>query len=357
MEDRGTLLNPLVDDDDHDLIAANVPTTLDHSFGDFSSNAFNPDLVLDEEEHQGTLTAQEAALPPLSQLLALPVFARWEVDLNDTSLPRPEKQVRLEAALREIENIDATALSQFTAAQVALNVERTAAEEEARRLRVSLGVALPEDLSESERLKRRDSAGVLWLTIAECTEILTRLMKNQMSGWYFNAPVTSVLNYTEHIPRPMDFSTIKINLNNGIYNADTDGFITDVRQVFFNCEVFNLEEHESVKFARIMSLAFETVIRDLSQMDQLLFKGKNSKSGKRKNGSSRSATISRKNGGGSEEDFDGGGARKRDREEPNLSVTQLTHVRKFCEQLSADPTLLEKNKLSFFRDFLQNFKY
>lgn len=78
-----------------------------------------------------------------------------------------------------------------------------------------------------------------WIT--RCQSAISSLWRCKNSG-IFHRPVDpekeNVYNYFEIIKKPMDFGTIKKKLSLNLYKSKED-FISDVDQVFINCELYN----------------------------------------------------------------------------------------------------------------------
>merc|ERR1711916_79708 len=83
---------------------------------------------------------------------------------------------------------------------------------------------------------------------------------------YFNMKVDPVVlgipQYFDIIKHPMDLGTVKNKLEGGMYSADTDLFIADVRLVFRNCKCFNGDILEVGQMGNVCSVKFEEWIRN-----------------------------------------------------------------------------------------------
>ena len=253
----------------------------------------------------------------------------------------------------------------------ALTADRAVLEEQRRKLRQKLGLSTGEDPDAARRKALIDPTGVHYLTLSQCQELLSRLMNTREGALYFSVPVDpvkhNVPDYPAFVKHPMDFGTIRQKMNKHAYDTDTDQFLADVRLVFRNCEVFNHPDHESVRMARRLSYNFEEAIRDPSLFNKVGPKSRSKSSSsksKKAVGSSRSSLSSsssrkRSKNGDSEDDFDAPvtSSSKRDHsmEFYEFSNQMLKEVRSFCDALLIDPTLLQRKKVSFFRDFLKQF--
>lgn len=217
-----------------------------------------------------------------------------------------------------------------------------------------------------------DETGVYILTVAQCSEVLRRLMGTQ-EAIYFNIPVNPIAlgipHYPNIIKHPMDFGTIKSRLESGHYNNDTDLFIADVRLVFRNCEMFNPPDIEATKFCHRLSTMFEEAIRDSSKIPLIgTEKPKPSKPSKATPSSrnpslsgSRSALQVSSSSLGSRKKYDDDdvGSGGKDEEDSGFPFGQvaLNHVRQFCDTLQKRPDLMKRKKLQFFKDFLMSFDF
>lgn len=97
-----------------------------------------------------------------------------------------------------------------------------------------------------------------------CSNILKELFskKHESIAWPFYNPVDTVqlsLNdYKDIVKRPMDLSTVQLNMQNGVYNSPHE-FVTDVRLIFTNCYRYNSCESDVVKLAQELQQVFETL--------------------------------------------------------------------------------------------------
>lgn len=89
--------------------------------------------------------------------------------------------------------------------------------------------------------------------------ILKSLMDDEKHNHgVFNEPVdeTTVAGYYSVIRNPMDFGTIKVRLEDGVYPT-VEAFEKDVHLVFANAVVYNLSDHFVHKAAKQLKLIFE----------------------------------------------------------------------------------------------------
>ncbi len=88
--------------------------------------------------------------------------------------------------------------------------------------------------------------------------IIKKLNEHESSEpfWY---PVDErqVPHYRSVIKRPMDLDTIGRNLRAGMYGERQAGLIVDVRQMFKNCYIFNMEESAIYQHAKRLETYFE----------------------------------------------------------------------------------------------------
>lgn len=75
--------------------------------------------------------------------------------------------------------------------------------------------------------------------------IIKRLELESQAYYLFAAPVDAELlqipTYHDIVRRPMDFGTIRTNISKNKYST-VDQLLRDVRQVFYNCYLFNLPD-------------------------------------------------------------------------------------------------------------------
>ncbi|KAK9069297.1 hypothetical protein SSX86_013413 [Deinandra increscens subsp. villosa] len=97
------------------------------------------------------------------------------------------------------------------------------------------------------------------MLMKQCDTLLNRLMKHDF-GWVFNVPVDieklKIPDYYTVIKHPMDFGTVKKNLNSGKY-VDPWGFVADVRLTFSNAMTYNPPGNDVHIMAETMSKFFE----------------------------------------------------------------------------------------------------
>lgn len=88
--------------------------------------------------------------------------------------------------------------------------------------------------------------------------IIKKLNEHESSEPFWD-PVDEmqVPNYRSVIKRPMDLDTIGRNLRAGVYGERQAGLIVDVRQMFKNCYIFNMEESAIYQHAKRLEHYFE----------------------------------------------------------------------------------------------------
>jgi len=96
-------------------------------------------------------------------------------------------------------------------------------------------------------------------TLRACQSLL-RILMDHKHAWPFNQPVDPVslqiLDYFDIIKNPMDFSTIKEQLEDGIYDAPEE-FATDIRLVFKNAFTYNQAGSDICVMAENLQNLFE----------------------------------------------------------------------------------------------------
>jgi len=99
-----------------------------------------------------------------------------------------------------------------------------------------------------------------------CLELLKEFMKLPQSRWFLEPvdPVKlNIPDYPKIIKTPMDFGTIRMNLENNVYES-LDQFAEDMRLVFRNAVTFNTMRENIVNIAaRELSAKFEEKFRQL----------------------------------------------------------------------------------------------
>ncbi|KAK9712288.1 hypothetical protein K7432_007222 [Basidiobolus ranarum] len=100
-----------------------------------------------------------------------------------------------------------------------------------------------------------------------CSAILKALKRHRDAGPFLK-PVDHVKmqipDYPKIVKNPMDLSTIEKKLNNNQY-ITVDDFVTDVRQVFENCYLYNGRESIVSTFAQNLEKVFNNQLRKMPQ--------------------------------------------------------------------------------------------
>lgn len=104
------------------------------------------------------------------------------------------------------------------------------------------------------------------LPLQKCADLLKELLKQPMAVW-FATPVDHVLlnipDYPTIITHPMDFSTVKANLDANKYNTP-DEFAEHIRLIFRNAKTYNVSRENPVHIAAIdMGGRFEERFRSM----------------------------------------------------------------------------------------------
>lgn len=89
------------------------------------------------------------------------------------------------------------------------------------------------------------------IPMQKCSDLLKEIMKQPMSVW-FGTPVDHVAlnipDYPTIITHPMDFSTVKANLDANIYSTPDD-FAEHIRLIFRNAKTYNISKDNPVHIA------------------------------------------------------------------------------------------------------------
>lgn len=102
------------------------------------------------------------------------------------------------------------------------------------------------------------------LELKFCENVLSELLKPKYAkfSWPFMAPVDPVAlnipSYMKIIKKPMDFGTVKKNLEAGVYQSAKD-FYNDAQLVFLNCFKFNPETDEVNKMGKQLNEVFNSL--------------------------------------------------------------------------------------------------
>lgn len=141
-----------------------------------------------------------------------------------------------------------------------------------------LPVGLPGRAQRSHRRRRqrstspsesRSESTVLSPALKQCLVLVKHLMKHQ-HAWPFNTPVDPVAlkipDYFDFVKHPMDFSTIRGNLENGEYTS-VDEFHSDMQLVFTNCFAYNKPGTDIAVMAEAVKEAYDTQFTKLKSGD------------------------------------------------------------------------------------------
>jgi hypothetical protein len=112
-------------------------------------------------------------------------------------------------------------------------------------IRLNLTLSVPQN---STRLSSEETRAAL---------MFVEKLRNHQSAAPFLLPVDTNLypNYTIIVKRPMDLTTIQRRINSGYYNSLTD-VIVDVRQIFSNCYLYNMEDSPVYDMAKRLEAYF-----------------------------------------------------------------------------------------------------
>ncbi|KAK3215334.1 hypothetical protein GRF29_19g2908998 [Pseudopithomyces chartarum] len=108
------------------------------------------------------------------------------------------------------------------------------------------------------------------LELKFCENVLAELMKPKYAkfSWPFLTPVDPVAlnipSYLKIIKKPMDFGTVKKNLDAGVYQSAKD-FYNDAQLVFTNCFKFNPETDEVNKMGKQLNEVFNSLWSEKSE--------------------------------------------------------------------------------------------
>lgn len=101
-----------------------------------------------------------------------------------------------------------------------------------------------------------------------CIKALDQLV-NHRCAWPFMTPVDKeeVPDYYDVIKNPMDFQTIRENINKDLFRSKAD-FIRAVRQIFANAKIYNLKNTIYYKCALELEVFSEEVFVNLKERDE-----------------------------------------------------------------------------------------
>jgi hypothetical protein len=86
-------------------------------------------------------------------------------------------------------------------------------------------------------------------------------------AWIFNEPVDpeklGIFDYFDIIKKPMDFSKVRDQLKRHYYRRAED-FISDIKQVFWNCKKYNGKESRVGLMCQSVEEEFKTLYNTLN---------------------------------------------------------------------------------------------
>ena len=108
--------------------------------------------------------------------------------------------------------------------------------------------------------------------ISQCREILQEIFDQRHLGysWPFFKPLDASLfflglsDYGTVIKHPMDLTTVKKNLDNGVYST-AEMFAADVRRIFKNCYVYCLVGQKTLVYTDPDDQDKPTVLRNMAK--------------------------------------------------------------------------------------------
>lgn len=100
------------------------------------------------------------------------------------------------------------------------------------------------------------------LSVEECGRVLDGLLQQSASS-YFVVPVDTSrhADYTQLVKKPMDLGTLKHNLEEGLYNTDTNKFLDDLNLVWTNTYAYNTKHSQQYKYAQHLQQVAEKHIQ------------------------------------------------------------------------------------------------
>ncbi|KAK6192090.1 hypothetical protein SNE40_003631 [Patella caerulea] len=110
--------------------------------------------------------------------------------------------------------------------------------------------------------KRKAPLGLTDRELKICEKILLELFCHQQSVAFHEPVGRNVLNYHKIVTKPQDFTNIKCKLSRQHFNHYNSvySFLSDVRQVFINCALYNAPESEVGKSGQFVRKFFEELV-------------------------------------------------------------------------------------------------
>ncbi|ESO95463.1 hypothetical protein LOTGIDRAFT_117107 [Lottia gigantea] len=112
--------------------------------------------------------------------------------------------------------------------------------------------------------KRKAPSGLSDKELKICEKILLELFCHQQSVAFHEPVGRNVLNYHKIVLKPQDFTTIKCKLSRqhfNHYNSVYD-FLSDVKQVFNNCALYNDPLSEVGKAGKVVNKFLEDLVEE-----------------------------------------------------------------------------------------------
>jgi len=114
---------------------------------------------------------------------------------------------------------------------------------------------LEKSLSHYEVHKSHDGRSMSMIEVKVCESIIRKMLRNPNSYPFKDSVPDTVPMYHDIIKKPMDFTTLKNNLDHKKY-ASLEEFHSDLTLIFKNCYTFNMEGSDLFVAAQVLEEAF-----------------------------------------------------------------------------------------------------
>jgi hypothetical protein len=115
---------------------------------------------------------------------------------------------------------------------------------------------LDKTLNQYKKKSSHERHSLPMVEVKVCESIIRKMLRNPYSAAFKDPVPTTVPMYHEIIKKPMDFTTLKTNLDNKKYSTLKE-FQSDVKLIFNNCYTFNMEGSDLFVAAQKLEVAFD----------------------------------------------------------------------------------------------------
>jgi len=119
-------------------------------------------------------------------------------------------------------------------------------------------LTLDKSLNQYKEKSSHEKRSLHMVEVKVCESIIRKMLRNPYSTAFKDPVPTTIPMYHEIIKKPMDFTTLKTNLDNKKYGSLKE-FKSDVKLIFNNCYTFNMEGSDLFVAAQKLEAAFDEI--------------------------------------------------------------------------------------------------